>query len=87
MFFNNIIKNVYFVKTGTRAGQFLLIINKNKSEATYSILTLPETEALYIPIKEIKNGIKNKILDLVEKQIPNNVFDVCEIVFNKTIKK
>ncbi len=75
-----LVRNVYFVKFGTRTGQFFVIIDYNKDTKVFSILALPELECLYIKDDELIKHIKDILIDYVEK-LPDNVYNDCKNQF------
>jgi hypothetical protein len=75
---NNIIKNVYFINTGERVGQFFVIIDyKNEN---YHILALPESESIIAIEKEIDDLIEHKIMEFVE-ELPDDIYNDCKNEF------
>jgi hypothetical protein len=75
-----LIKNLYFVAKGERTGQFLIIIDFDKKTNVYSVLVLPDSEAILITQTEIENGINKKILEFVQ-ELPETIFSDCKTEF------
>jgi len=72
--------SVYFVRYGDRIGQFLIFIEFVEDTNSYSLLGLPESEAVYITQQDIDKAITHKVLEFVEK-LPSDVFEDCKKEF------
>jgi len=68
-------KTLYAVTAGDYLGKFLLFIDYNKEKDVYDVLAVGEGReinsggftAMEIPNKSVINGLKNKILEKVDK--------------------
>ena len=69
------VRNVYFVRQGTHKGDFLVEVDRIDGNKVF--LALPDKNIHTIPIDDFNNGVKNKILDIVEK-LPRSVYNVCK---------
>ena len=67
MFFLKKIKlgNIYACVTGKHAGKFLLYMDSNSNQ--HGFLTIPTMENLWVPKDEFDFGLKNDILEFVER--------------------
>lgn len=74
---------IYAVTGGKLLGELLVYINSNKD--THSFLSLPIMKNRAIPIDKFDFGIKERIVDVVEK-IPKNIYSVCIKQYNKNIE-
>lgn len=74
---NEQLSNMYFVKFGQRTGQFLIIMEYDKTKNIYGVLGLPESETIYLTKKDLDEGIDKKVLDFVEK-LPEDIFSTCK---------
>jgi hypothetical protein len=81
---NDLLNNMYFVNAGEKCGQFIILLEFDSKTKTYSILGLPESEAIYIIQKDINMGIEHKILDFVQK-LPKDVIKDCKNEFQYRI--
>jgi hypothetical protein len=70
----------YAITTGVFAGEILIFIHK--SDETYDFLSIPKMENRQIPHIKFAEGLKSKIVDIVEK-IPKGVLKVCEMQYKK----
>lgn len=75
-----LIKTVYFVKFGTRTGQFLIFLDYDEEKEMYSILGVPESEALYMSFNDVDKAITHKVLEFVET-LPNSIYEECKTEF------
>lgn len=71
---------VYAVTGGTYLGELLVYIDKKDNICTF--LTLPEMKVRDIPIDKFKFGIKERIVDVVEK-LPKYAYRACVLQYNK----
>tara|TARA_R110000751_G_scaffold32630_4_gene81894 strand:+ start:2346 stop:2636 length:291 start_codon:yes stop_codon:yes gene_type:complete len=72
--------DVYAVTGGRYLGEFFVFIEK--VDKTYQFLSLPSMEPRAVPYSKCKNGIDDKIMDLVEI-LPDNIFEVCTAQYRK----
>jgi hypothetical protein len=79
-----LLKNVYFVNRGQRTGQFLILLDFNSDNKNYSVLGVPESEALYITEDEIEKGIQSNLLEFVE-ELPTDIYETCKSEFQYRI--
>lgn len=52
----------------------------------FEFLSLPENHAVSVPVQEFTEGIKNKIVDRIEK-LPHNVYEICIAQYNEAKAK
>jgi hypothetical protein len=71
---------IYAVTAGFYLGELLVYMETVNTD--YRFLSLPTMIIRDIPIEKFKNGLKEKIVDVVEK-IPNRVFKVCKLQYIK----
>lgn len=71
---------VYAVTGGTYLGEMLVYIDKVNNN--YSFLSLPEMKVRDIPIEKFEFGIKESIVDIVEK-IPKYAYNTCKAQYYK----
>lgn len=77
-------RKIYAVREGAFKGYFFVYISKTDED--YNFLALPENEAVSVPIQEFESGIKNKIVDYIEK-LPHNVYEICCAQYNESKAK
>ena len=75
--------DVYAVTGGRYLGEFFVFIEK--IDTNYQFLSLPSMETRTIPYSKCKNGIDDKVMDLVEI-LPDDIFEVCMAQYRKTKK-
>lgn len=73
---------IYAVTGGVMLGELLVYIEHKETD--YGFLVLPEMKNRLIPVDKFEKGIKEKIVDVVEK-LPKNVFNVCKAQYDKNI--
>jgi len=71
---------LYAVTAGRFLGELLVFIEDNKGK--YSFLALPEMKIREIPKDKFDTGLKDKIIDIVEK-LPAYVHKTCVQQYNK----
>lgn len=71
---------IYAVTGGTYLGELLVFISK--AEEIYSFLTLPDMKVRDIPKDKFIFGMKENIVEAVEK-IPKYAYKVCIAQYNK----
>ena len=69
----------YACQTGIHAGKILIFVDSNKSE--YGFLTSPTLENLWVPIDKFDLGVKEGIIDYVER-VPRKVKTTVKAKFN-----
>lgn len=76
--------NTYACQTGIHAGKMLIYIDKNSNQ--YGFLASPTMENVWVPIEKFDLGIKNGIIEYVER-VPKAVRTVAKVKFgeNKNI--
>tara|TARA_R100000005_G_C4957053_1_gene175215 strand:+ start:826 stop:1098 length:273 start_codon:yes stop_codon:yes gene_type:complete len=72
---------LYAVKNGDYAGHFIAYISSFDDK--HFFLTLPNNQKLEVPIKDFEEGLKNKLLDFVEK-MPKNVWKVVKAQYDSS---
>jgi hypothetical protein len=77
---------VYAVCGGKYLGEMFVFMEKQDTE--YCFLSLPDMKIRQVPIEKFDMGLKEKILDTVNK-LPKDVYDTCQKQYkiNKTIDK
>jgi hypothetical protein len=78
-------RGLYVVKHGDHIGRFFTIMTEKLNPNTYSILFFPECEPVYIGKKDMEEGHKDGIFELVKK-LPKDVFKSCEAEFKLRLK-
>lgn len=80
--FNHNNRNILFVRHGEYKGEFLVEVDR-RVEKTKDVNTdvrvflgLPDKDIHEVPDKDVIDGIKNKVLLVVEK-LPREVYNVC----------
>jgi len=73
-------RNIYAVTGGTYLGELLVYIETEKE--THKFLTLPEMKIRSIPDHNFKFGLKERIVEKVEK-IPQHIYTVCKAQYDK----
>ena len=76
---------MYFINSGERVGQFLLFLKKEND--LYSVLTVPDAEAIYVSQSEVDRYMENKLLEYagkVPKKVANHAYK--EWVYRKLDK-
>lgn len=71
-------RGIYVILKGTLSGQFIVYIEEKNNN--YIFLTLPDKNILEVPIDAFKRGIKNSILEYIEK-LPRPVYCIVEKEF------
>ena len=78
------IGNIYACTAGDYVGQMFMCIDKNKT--CYGFLSMPSMENTWILKDVVDSGLKNGILDYVERP-PRNVRDICKVQFEENRKE
>jgi hypothetical protein len=73
-------RHVYAVTGGTYLGE-LLVYMGDKSN-THSFLSLPDMHIRNIPVDKFKDGIKEHIVEVVEK-LPKYAYNACIAQYTK----
>jgi hypothetical protein len=65
-----------------------MFVFMEKQDTEYCFLSLPDMKIRQVPIEKFDMGLKEKILDTVNK-LPKDVYDTCQKQYkiNKTIDK
>ena len=71
---------IYAVTAGFYLGE--LLVYMETVDTDHKFLSLPTMVIRDIPIEKFSTGLKDKIVDVVEK-IPNKVFKVCKLQYIK----
>jgi hypothetical protein len=74
---------VYAVTTGIYAGQLFVFMEKTKQNE-YNFLALPEMSVKAVPTDKFDFGLKNKIVDIVER-LPKNIYTTCIKQYRKNL--
>ena len=74
--------SVFAVIGGTHKANFIVCVDEYPD--SYGFLFLPNLEAHHINSKDVVDGIKTKILDLIEI-LPPDVFTICKAQYEKNI--
>lgn len=73
-------KYIYAITGGKYLGELFVFIEKNNE--TFSFLSLPDMKLRDVPTDKFEFGLKEKIIDIVQK-IPSKVYKVCVEQYNK----
>jgi hypothetical protein len=73
---------IYAVTGGAYLGELLVYIMAKDENKIYSFLTLPDMKVRDIPADKFKFGIREQIVDVVEK-LPKYAYTVCEAQYTK----
>ena len=65
----------YAVTGGKYLGEFFVYMEQNESDIIF--LSLPSMDKRYVPKDKFEYGIKNKILDPVDR-LPKDVYNICK---------
>lgn len=74
---------IYAVTSGKYLGELLVYIER--VDNTVSFLTLPDMKNRNIPASNFEFGVKESIVDVVEK-LPKNVYNVCKKQYKKNLE-
>lgn len=77
-------RGVYAVEHGDFVGEFFVYITTN-SNGSYDFLSLPKMQKRTVPQESFVSGIKNKIINFVEK-LPKQVYKLCVAQYETPIK-
>ena len=72
---------LYAVTGGRYLGEFFVYIEKVKG--SFYFLSLPKMEVRQVPYHKCKLGIKDRILDEIEK-LPKDIYEVCVTQYRKS---
>lgn len=78
-----VIKGIYAVERGDYIGEFFVYI-KTLRTGEHCFLSLPKMQKRIIPETSFINGIKNKIMTLVER-LPAPVHQLCQKQYEKLL--
>ena len=73
---------VYAITTGKYLGELFVFIEKK--ENSFKFLSLPTMNVRDVPEDKFSLGLKNKIIDLVER-LPSNVYSTCIKQYRKNL--
>jgi hypothetical protein len=71
---------IYAVVTGTYAGQLFVFIETDKED--HCFLSLPQMVNRKVPISKFELGLKNKIVETVER-LPKQIHNICTKQYRK----
>lgn len=77
-------RSIYVVREGTLKGEWLVPVAFPPGETVF--FSLPDRHIRHIPNKEIQEGLKNKIIDLVEI-LPKDVYNTCLAEYQLKLKQ
>jgi len=83
-YFNPPERSIYVVREGTYKGEWLVPVAFPPGETVF--FSLPDRHIRHIPNKEVQEGLKNKIIDLVEI-LPKNVYNTCLAEYQLKLKQ
>ena len=69
-------RGVYFVKSGTYKGCFLLYLDELSSNVSKTLVMYPDGDLVTMTKDQIKTNFEKEIFDFV-KRIPRKVYAVC----------
>ena len=72
--------DVYAITGGSYLGEFFVYVEKIGKD--YLFLSLPGMEVRTVPYDKCKDGLENKLMDLVEI-LPGDVYEVCLAQYRK----
>jgi len=80
------VRHVYAVCGGKYLGEMFVFMEQQDTE--YYFLSLPAMQIRQVPIEKFDTGLKEKILDVVNK-LPKDIYNICQKQYkaNKTIDK
>ena len=65
----------YAVTGGKHLGEFFIYMEQTETDVIF--LSLPSMDRQLVPIDKFEYGLKNKILDPVEK-LPDDIYNLCK---------
>ena len=68
-------RNILLVKDGLHKGDFLVEVDRKDGMRIF--LGLPDKRIHEVPEKDVADGLKNKLLQVVDK-LPRCVYNVCK---------
>ncbi|MAF25849.1 hypothetical protein CL634_09790 [bacterium] len=77
-------RNLYAVAEGSFKGEFFVYINENDENMYF--LSLPDNIIRKVPKKEFHSGVKENIIEFIEK-IPGEIYEICIAQYNKSKTK
>lgn len=77
-------RKIYAIRGGTHRGEFFVYISEDQDN--YNFLIIPEIDVATVSKADFDTGIKEKIVDLVEK-LPDNVYQICCAQYNEAKSK
>lgn len=69
--------DVYAVHKGTYLGYLLVYIEHNKQADLYCFLSIKNLQNIFIPSKDVKEGIESNLLRKTEIKLPKNLRTLC----------
>jgi len=75
---------IYAVTTGAYVGEMLVYMESQEQDHIF--LTVPDMKKREIPKTKFDQGLKIKIIDIVEK-LPSHVYKTCRKQFEKVISE
>lgn len=81
---NEYARRCYAITHGSYKGDFFVYMNHNEKQ--FNFLSLPHNIPVTVPAEVFLNGIKNKIVDQIEK-LPYNVYEICVAQYNEAVSK
>ena len=81
---NKFERKCYAITQGIHKGEFYVYISHD--ENNFYFLSLPQTKPVEIPATVFRQGIKSKIVDLIET-LPHNVYELCIAQYNEAKTK
>jgi hypothetical protein len=71
---------IYAVTTGVYLGELLVYMDVENNN--YNFLSLPNMSVRQIPLEKFDIGLKNNIIETVEK-LPSYVYNTCKLQYKK----
>jgi len=73
---------MYAVTGGAYLGEFFVFVEK--VSGVYMFLSLPNMEVRAVPAEKYKLGVHDKVLDLIDEELPSDILDVCLAQYRKS---
>ena len=77
-------RRIYAIRSGSYKGNFFVYVGQD--DERYNFLSLPENEPVSVEKKDFDTGIREKIVDYIEK-LPDNVYQLCCAQYNESKAK
>lgn len=81
---DKMIRRIYAIRDGSYKGNFFVYVGQD--EDNYNFLSLPENEPVRVTKDEFNKGVREKIVDYIEK-LPHNVYEICCAQYNESKAK